>query len=383
VIRGTYRYNMGTTWAFLTNDNGLVSLLRRAVTGILVLVLADQTETTLQVFQPAADDEDAADDADGEVAAEQRALARLELVADDARDFAAHAKAPNTLKAYRIDWAHFSEWCAVHRLECLPAAPNTVALYLSDLARTHKVSTLYRRLSGISQAHQAAGFPTPTTDAQVRLVFQGIRRTLGSAPDQKNAAITVEVRTMVETLSSTSLIGVRDRALLLVGFAGAFRRSELVSLDVADIAFNSDGLVVQLRRSKTDQEGEGRKVGLPFGSNPLTCPVRALRAWLDVAAIASGPIFRSVDRHGNVSAQRLTDQSVALVVKRCARAAGLDWERYAGHSLRSGLATAAAMADVSERAIMAQTGHKSLPMVRRYIRDGSLFRRNAAAAVGL
>jgi integrase len=134
---------------------------------------------------------------------------------------------------------------------------------------------------------------------------------------------------------------------------------------------------------ETDQEGEGRKVGLPFGSNPLTCPVRSPRAWLDGAAIASGPSFRSVDRRANVSAQRLTDQSVALIVKRRAKAAGLDWERYAGHSLRSGLSTAAAMADVSERAIMAQTGHKSLPMVRRYIRDGSLFRRNAAAAVGL
>ena len=233
------------------------------------------------------------------------------------------------------------------------------------------------------QAHQAAGYVTPTTDAQVRLVFQGIRRTLGWAPDQKNAAITAEVRAMVETLSPTSLLGVRDRALLLVGFAGAFRRSELVSLDVADVTFGRDGLIVQLRRSKTDQEGEGRKVGLPFGSNPLTCPVRSLRAWLESAAIARGPIFRPVDRHGNIAVTRLTDQSVALIVKRCAKAAGLDWERYAGHSLRSGLATAAAMADVSERAIMAQTGHKSLPMVRRYIRDGSLFRSNAAAAVGL
>jgi integrase len=267
--------------------------------------------------------------------------------------------------------------------EFLPATPQTVALYLTDLAKTHKVSTLYRRLSGISQAHQAAGYVTPTTDAHVRLVFQGIRRTLGSAPAQKNAAITAEVRAMVETLSPTSLIGVRDRALLLVGFAGAFRRSEVVSLAVADVTFASDGLIVQLRRSKTDQEGEGRKVGLPFGSNPLTCPVHALRVWLDVAAITRGPIFRAVDRHANVSNTRLTDQSVALVVKRCAKAAGLDWPRYAGHSLRSGLATAAAMADVSERAIMAQTGHKSLPMVRRYIRDGSLFRRNAAAAVGL
>jgi integrase len=249
----------------------------------LVIVLADVT--VLQVF------EDSADDGDTAFAGEQLALARLAQVAEDARDYASRAKAPNTLKAYRIDWTDFSEWCALHRLEFLPAAPQTVALYLSNLARTHRVSTLYRRLSGISQAHQAAGFATPTRDPQVRLVFQGIRRTLGAAPDQKNAAITAEVRAMVETLSPTSLLGVRDRALLLVGFAGAFRRSELVSLDVADVSFNSDGLVVTLRRGKTDQEGVGRKVGLPFGSNPLTCPVRALRAWLDVAVIARGPIF--------------------------------------------------------------------------------------------
>src|SRR5437899_10831562 len=139
-------------------------------------------ETALQRFEGADDDYAAVDGA-------QRALARLEQVAEDARGYAAHAKAPNTLKAYRIDWADFSEWCALHRLEFLPATPQTVALYLTDLARTHKVSTLYRRLSGISQAHQSAGFATPTTDAQVRLVLQGIRRTLGSAPDQKNAAI--------------------------------------------------------------------------------------------------------------------------------------------------------------------------------------------------
>jgi len=329
------------------------------------------------------DDDAAYDGVGGRDDADQRALARLDQVADQARDYAAHAKAPNTLKAYRADWADFSEWCALHRQGFLPATPQTVALYLTDLARTHKVSTLYRRLSGISQAHQAAGFPTPTGAAQVRLVFQGIRRTLGSASSQKNPAITAEVRAMVETLQLDTLSGVRDRALLLVGFAGAFRRSELVSLDVADVTFNADGLVAQLRRSKTDQEGQGRKVGLPFGSNPLTCPVRALRAWFSQGVIASGPIFRPIDRHGNLQRVRLTDQSVALIVKRCARAAGLDWERYAGHSLRAGLATAAAMADVSERSIMAQTGHKSLPVARRYIRDGSLFRRNAAAAVGL
>jgi integrase len=320
----------------------------------------------------------AADDVD-----RRQPPARLADVAEQARDYARHAKAPNTLRAYRTDWADFRAWCELHRLEPPPATPETISLYRADLASTHKVSTLIRRLSGISQAHQAAGVPTPTTAAQVRLVFQGIRRTLGSAPDQKHPAITADVRAMVGTLEPGSLRGARDRALLLVGFAGAFRRSELVSLDVGDVTFSSDGLVVRLRRSKTDQEARGRTVGLPFGSNPLTCPVRALRDWLERATIAHGPIFRPVDRHGTIKPTRLTDQSVALIVKRCATAVGLDRRRYSGHSLRSGLATAAAMADVSERSIMAQTGHKSLPVVRRYIRTGSLFRRNAAAAAGL
>ncbi|MBV9328495.1 MAG: site-specific integrase [Chloroflexi bacterium] len=318
----------------------------------------------------------AADHLDGdEVDDDVRVLARLEEVAEQAQDFARRAKAPNTLKAYRNDWDDFLSWCGLHRLEPLPAAPQTIALYLTDLSKTHKVSTLYRRLSGISQAHQAAGHqPSPTRDPQVRLVFQGIRRTLGAAPDQKNAAITAEVRATLEKLGLGTLSGVCGRALLLVGFAGAFRRSELVSLDVGDVTFSAEGLVVQLRRSKTDQEGVGRKVGLPFGSNPLTCSVRALREWLESGGIVHGPLFRPIDRHGNLRPRRLTDQSVALIVKRCAKDSELDPDKYAGHSLRSGLATAAAMADVSERSIMAQTGHKSLPVVRRYIRDGSLFR---------
>jgi len=179
------------------------------------------------------------------------------------------------------------------------------------------------------------------------------------------------------------LLGLRDRALLLLGFSGAFRRSELVALDVEDLEFTGDGLVVTQRRGKTDQEGVGRKIGIPFGGNPDTCPVRAVRKWLDAAAVMSGPVFRSVNRHGHVQPGRLSDKAVAIVVKRHAPAAGLDPLRYAGHSLRAGLATAAAAAGASERSIMNQTGHRSVPMVRKYIRDGQLFRENAAATVGL
>jgi integrase len=179
------------------------------------------------------------------------------------------------------------------------------------------------------------------------------------------------------------LAGCRDRALLLLGFAGALRRSELVGLDVADLTEGTDGLRVRLQRSKTDQEGVGRTVGIPYGSNPVTCPVRAWLAWLEVSGITEGAAFRPVDRHGRIGTTRLSGQAVALVLKRHAARAGLDPGEMAGHSLRAGLATSAAAAGVPERVIAEQTGHKGTAMLRRYIREGSLFRENAASAVGL
>jgi integrase len=187
---------------------------------------------------------------------------------------------------------------------------------------------------------------------------------------------------MLDKLPGTR-VGLRDRAVLLLGFAGAFRRAELVSLDVADLEFSSAGLIVTLRVSKTDQEKSGRRIGIPFGSAENTCPVRALREWLETARIVDGPIFRPMDRFYRVQPTRLSDKAVALIVKRRAKAVGLDPARYAGHSLRAGLATSAAAAGASERVIMSQTGHRSADMVRRYIREGSLFRENAASLAGL
>jgi len=317
----------------------------------------------------------------GLMAAGSAALTLYEVGAR-ARDYVQQSRAANTRRAYRADWADFAAWCAVHRLAALPAAPETVALYLTDLAASRKTSTLQRRLSAISQAHKAADLDTPTGHRAVRAVWSGIRRAKGTAQEGKAPAVTRDLRAMVAILPPT-LPGTRDRALLLLGFAGAFRRSELVGLDVADVTTTRDGLVIDLRRSKTDQEGEGRRIGIPYGSRPATCPVRAVQDWLAASGLRTGPLFRGINRHGQVRATRLSDRAVALVVKRAAEAAGLDPARYAGHSLRAGLATAAAAAGVSERAIMAQTGHKSLPMVRRYIREGSLFNENAAAEVGL
>lgn len=300
-----------------------------------------------------------------------------------ARDYAARARAANTKRAYQNDWHDFTSWCAEQGLQPLPAAPQTIALYLTARAETHRVSSLQRRLSAISQAHQAAGFPPISTRQEpLHSVWMGIKRDKGTAQRGKAPVVTEELRAMVATLPD-SLLGIRDRALLLLGFAGAFRRSELVSLDVDDVNMTRDGVIVTLRRSKTDQEGQGQKIGIPYGSNPATCPVRALQAWLEASGITEGPLFRAIDRHGNLQPGRLSDKAVALVVKRWAAAAGLDPTKYAGHSLRAGLATAAAAAGVNERVIMNQTRHRSVMMVRRYIRDGSLFRENAAAMVGL
>jgi integrase len=306
----------------------------------------------------------------------------LYMQSERARAYARNALAPNTRRAYQADWRDFAAWCAAHRLPALPAAPATVALYLTDLIEHCKTSTMRRRLTALSQAHKTAGFPSPTTDALVRQVAAGIRRMHGTRQQGKEAAVTEDVRAMVAALPP-SPTGRRDRALLLLGFAGAFRRSELVALDVEDVQRTRDGLVVTLRRGKTDQEGQGRQIGIPYGSKLLTCPVRALEDWQTAAGITRGPLFRPINRHGQIRARHLSDRSVALIVKRAARAAGLDPAIYAGHSLRAGLATSAAAAGVSERAIMEQTGHKSLPMVRRYIRKGSLFTDNAAADVGL
>lgn len=303
----------------------------------------------------------------------------------DARRYASASKAPSTLRAYRSDLRDFYDWCNRHSSAAIPSDPATIAMYISALADAGaKASTIQRRLSAISEAHQLAGYvPSPTADPIVRTTMAGIRRTLGAAATKKVAVVTADLRKLLATANPSAAAGARDRALLLLGFAGGFRRSELVALDFEDLEETEDGVRVHIRRSKTDQEGTGREVGVPWGQHPETCPIRALRSWQEAGGIVAGPLFRPVDRHDRVARARLTDRGVARIIQRAARAAGLDPSRYAGHSLRAGLATAAAAGGASERAIMAQTGHRSLPMVRRYIRSGSLFRENAAAYLGL
>jgi integrase len=308
-------------------------------------------------------------------------LARL---AGEVRGFIAAAKADSTRRAYRSDWHHFQVWCGQYGLAALPAIPDTVALYITDLAKTHQPATIRRRLTVISRAHQAVGQPSPASmqHALVSETLKGICRTLGTAQAGKRPLYTEQLRAMSRSLPE-NLQGRRDRALLLIGFAGGFRRSELAGLMVEDIAIEQDGLVVTLPRSKTDQEGQSRKVAVPFGSSPETCPVRAYRAWLDAALLTQGPVFREIDRHGRIKGGVLHKDSVGLIVKRAAARIGLNAAHYAGHSLRAGLATQAYLNGANELAIMQQTGHRSLATVRKYIRDGSLFRDNPAAKLGL
>lgn len=244
-----------------------------------------------------------------EVGTGELTLAGLE---QRARSYEASSKSANTWRAYRSDLRHFGAWCERHRLAALPAAPDTVRLYLVEYAGRLAVSTLRRRLSAISEAHQAAQLPNPTGSPAVRFAWEGMRRTHGTAPRAKEAAVTEVVAAMVAPLGST-LLDTRDRALLLVGFAGALRRSELSALDVADIAETGDGLRISVGRSKTDQEGQGGVIGVAYGSNPPTCPVRAWRSWLDTAGIDDGPAFRRF-RNRKLRPERLSGDGIARML---------------------------------------------------------------------
>jgi integrase len=246
-----------------------------------------------------------------------------------------------------------------------------------------KVATIALGLAAIDAAHKAFGHHPCSKHPVVERTWKGIRRQRG-APQRRVAAIAPRELAKMSAVQPESLVGLRTRALLVIGFAGAFRRSELAALDVADVAFADDGVVITLPRSKTDQEGQGTKVGLPHGSSALTCPVRALRAWLAASKLQQGALFRSFAPHGGPMGQRLAAADVARIVKRAAKAAGLDPAHYSGHSLRAGLATAAARAGKSDRAIMAQGRWTTRTMVDRYVRDGRLLEtENAASGIGL
>jgi site-specific recombinase XerD len=303
---------------------------------------------------------------------------RPELAEDlaGALAFAAAEKAEATRKAYASDFRHFRQWCRSRKVGELPAEPDTVAAYLNALATTAglKVSTINRRVAAIRYAHRLQDLEPPITEA-VKAVHRGIRRTLGTAPRKKAPATAEPIAEMLSHVPKDTLKGKRDRALLLNGFAIAQRRSNIVALDVEDLERKPQGVLVHIRRSKTDQEGRGRIVPVPIGSKLK--PVAALDAWLEAAGITTGPIFRRIRRGDRLTAERLSAAAVALIVKTYAGLAGYDVDDFAGHSLRSGFVTQALEDGADLLKVMAITGHEEVRTLKEYDRRASAFRNHA------
>lgn len=316
--------------------------------------------------------------------AEGRDLAPLLALA---AKFLSAAKARSIRDAYASDFRDFAIFCKEHSLPSLPSTPDTVALYITQLASRMTVATIRRRLAAINYTHREAGYAgspaSPRNNFIVREVLNSIRRTRGTAQHGADPLLGDAVKRIAAACPET-LLGIRDRALVLCGFSGAFRRSELTRiLEFDDLTFTPQGLYIRLSRSKTDQEHAGRTVAIGLGEHEESCPVRALRAWLDAAQIDSGPVFRAVDLKGRVAATPLHPRSISKILKRAAQRAGIDPRNVSGHSLRAGMATTAAIHGAEEREIARTTGHKTSAMVRRYIRDGELLRSNMTARLGL
>ena len=283
------------------------------------------------------------------------------------------AIADNTRLAYQQDLRDFLIWGGT-----IPCSPDTLAAYVSDRAQILSAHTITRRLVGISRAHVSQGLADPAKTDLVRTVMRGVRRVKGTAQRQVSPLLKSDVLSIVAHMQGVK--GARDRALILLGYCAALRRSELAALDFTDLEFVNEGVIVHLRKSKTDQIGAGRKIGVPWGRTS-TCPVKAIKNWLQVAQIDRGPLFRSVNRAGVVGCNKLHGQSIALVLKSYTELIGHDPSNFSGHSLRAGLVTSAIQAGVSVHKVQQQTGHKSVAMLSRYIRDAGLFEGNAAGSV--
>jgi site-specific recombinase XerD len=303
----------------------------------------------------------------------------LRAAVETAADLASNSRAASTRAAYASDWRIFERWCSEQGLMALPANPATVAAFLADQVKSGmKPSTLGRRLAAIKYLHKTAGEDSPTATAAVKAVLQGARRTLGVAP-RKLAAATSEKAIGMATLVRPGLAGLRDRAILLLAFSLAARRSELVALNVEDLEECPEGLRVRIRKSKTDQEGIGATVAVCRGS--IACPVQALREYLDAAGITSGPIFRWIRRGNHLTDHCLSAQSICAIVKQHAAKLGLDPKQYGAHSLRAGFATSSATRGANLFKIMSVTRHKSVDTLRGYVRDADLFKDHSGAGL--
>jgi len=291
------------------------------------------------------------------------------------------SKANNTVRAYKSDFKDFGLFCTQNGFKSLPSEPKIVSLYLTYLStKEAKMSTLKRRLVSIGVIHRLKGHYLDTKHPSIIENIMGIKRRKGSIQLAKKPILInhlKEIINVIDKQNKKEIKKFRDRSIILIGFSGGFRRNEIVSLDFDDLDFVPEGLKINLRRSKTDQFGEGFKKALPYFDSSQYCPVISLKKWIEVSKIASGPVFRRFTKGSKLSNNRLTDQTVALLIKEYLQLAGIDSKNYSGHSLRSGFATSAAESGAEERSIMAMTGHKSTEMVRRYIKEANLFKNNA------
>jgi len=291
------------------------------------------------------------------------------------------SKANNTVRAYKSDFNDFGVFCAQNGFKSLPSEPKIVSLYLTYLStKDAKMSTLKRRLVSIGVIHRLKGHYLDTKHPVIIENIMGIKRRKGSIQKGKKPILISHLKQLINVIDQQNKEEIkkfRDRSIILIGFSGGFRRNEIVSLDCDDLDFVTEGLKVNIKRSKTDQFGEGFIKALPYFNSPQYCPVISLKKWIDISKINSGPVFRRFVKGSKLSENRLTDQTVALLIKEYLNLAGIDSKNYSGHSLRSGFATSAAESGVEERSIMAMTGHKSTEMVRRYIKESNLFKNNA------
>ena len=289
------------------------------------------------------------------------------------------SKSANTVKAYSADWRDFTDWCEYHQQTALPAEPETIVNYVNDLADNARANTVARRVTAISENHIAAGYDREQNPAHagiVRAAIAAIRREKGTFQHGKSPILLETISLLSSCLEGDDLATLRDRALLFLGFAGAFRRSELVNVQLENLTFTPQGLVVFIPRAKGDQLGRGSTIAIPYAPDPKICAVRAVESWIEAAQLRGGPLFRPLKRNQELRDCQLSDKSVALIVKKYVKKAGLNEANFAGHSLRRGFATSAAQHDVDALSIMRQTRHKSEKMVHRYIEQGNMFKEN-------
>ncbi len=305
----------------------------------------------------------------------------LKALHDETLNNLKSSKANNTIRAYKSDFKDFGAFCTKHGFNSLPTNPKIVALYLTYLSgKDAKISTLRRRLVSISMMHKYKGHYLDTKHPVIIENLMGIKRTKGSMQKGKKPILINHLQSIIKVINEDKIAEIRklrDKTIILVGFGGGFRRTELISIDYEDLEFVPEGLKITIRRSKTDQFGEGMTKGIPYFSNKNFCPASHLKKWIELAKITGGPIFKRFTKGGTLTPNRLTDQTVVLIIKKYLGLAGIDSKNYSGHSLRSGFATVSAESGADERSIMTMTGHKTTQMVRRYIRDANLFKNNA------